>query len=64
MINSEQPINPIILPSGVQSKGLTKREYFAIMALQGILASGPINVYDAAQKAFEVADELLTNFEN
>jgi len=44
-------------------QGLTKREYFAAMALQGVMANGKIyggyNAHDAAKKAKEVADELL-----
>ena len=43
-------------------KGLTKREYFAAMALQGLIASDKIastDIYTAAEYAIGFADELL-----
>lgn len=38
--------------------GLTKREFFAAMALQGLLASGKPG-YDAEGQAVEMADLLI-----
>lgn len=42
--------------------GLSKREYFSLIALQGILASGLYNHYeyqDPAGKAVQYADQLI-----
>ena len=38
--------------------GLTKREYFAGQALQGVLAKG-VSANNAAMAAVELADELI-----
>lgn len=43
--------------------GLTKREYFAAMALQGLLASGYLNDYDTDRvvaDAVLMADKTIT----
>jgi len=37
MTNGSEPITPIS-PSGCINQGLTKREYFAAMAMQGLLS--------------------------
>lgn len=41
--------------------GMSKREYFAIMALQGLLSNpgGPVNILDDTMTAINAADELL-----
>ena len=73
MKNSEQPINPIseqekdrldVYPE-ISFKGLTKREYFAGLAMQGILANPNFNAEDsyAANEAIVQADELLEQLE-
>ena len=41
------------------STGLSKREYFAAMALQGIMASLKPLPYDAAEMAVIMADQLI-----
>lgn len=64
MKNSESPAMPTIkhdvkcgLPlHTTESKGLTKREVFAMHAMQGMLASSPL-FYPS--RAVEYADELL-----
>jgi len=45
----------------IQEGGLTKREYFAGIALQGILSSGEHSAYSekAETAAVEMADRLL-----
>jgi hypothetical protein len=51
--------------SHVEEKGLTKREYFAAMAMQGII--GKINVHeykDMAEYAVNAADALLAKLSN
>lgn len=75
MENGKEPINPhlVYTHSGeVQeySMGLTKREYFAGLAMQGILASnteglarGMIDVTGLIQSAVRSADELLKELE-
>ena len=42
--------------------GLTKREYFAGLAMQGILSSGRSNMSDAfnSRRAWKAADKLLS----
>ncbi len=68
MENGKEPINPHLVHthSGeVQeySKGLTKREYFAGLAMQGILAAQTITGFmeskEVAKRAVRQADELL-----
>ena len=83
MKNSEKPISPIYnsdglvsIQSSLESKthqqcltGLTKREYFAVMAMQGILGNNreldslggsPIKI---SQHCIEMADILLFELE-
>ena len=46
--------------------GLSKREYFAAMAMQGILATGTANLHDQKEfisHAVNWADELLKKLE-
>ena len=40
------------------AKGLTKREYFAALAMQGIITKGYTNGY-IAKEAVEIADALI-----
>ena len=42
----------------IQEKGLSKREYFAAMAMQGLLAN-PLHVGGVAISAVAVADALI-----
>ena len=76
MKNAEQPINA--LPSDVDSSkieciGLTKREYFAGLAMQGLLANNSLDAeltiskkmaHTIAKDAISVADELLKQLDN
>ena len=71
MKNSEQPINPIEgSHQGINPEmiiGLTKREYFAGLAMQGMLANKDvINMVSikTAERAIEYADELLKQLQN
>jgi len=75
MKNAEQPINPLT-PDLDSSKheciGLTKREYFAGIALQGLLAGNytalygnvelPVTSY-TTKLAVEISDAILTQLE-
>ena len=49
----------------VKFGGLSKREYFAVLAMQGLLAAnnGQTQKY-LAKKAIELSDELLKQLEN
>jgi len=40
-------------------EGLTKREYFAAMALQGLLADGHYASAGVTKRAVDLADELI-----
>lgn len=54
-----------VFPSEM-SKGLTKREYFAAMALQGLVSTHSTNASDhlLADLAVSAADALLERLEN
>ena len=75
MKNSDMPAMPLALDVRVDEQGnqfcndayngLTKREYFAGLAMQGIMAAGIItNVVDVASDAVTYADELLEALED
>ena len=74
MNNADKPINPVLTQSpslqNETSLGLTKREYFAGVALQGILSNrwsmefGNYNEEQKAEMAIKYADELLKQLEN
>lgn len=58
-----EPINPILDNEGNGClRGLTKREYFSAMAMQGILAYGwNVHEYkDLSNHATKAADALIT----
>jgi len=67
--NPNEPINPIVHPAndmtagGVEYKGLSKREYFAAMAMQGLWQSNPDQSYDnydqIASMSVQQADALI-----
>jgi hypothetical protein len=64
MKNADKPINPIEKsPVSYEGKvGLTKREYFAAKAMQGLWSSDnefEMEPKSVAQLAIESADELL-----
>lgn len=72
MNNAEQPAFPDPLRGGEPSivnqnpdkepLGLTKREYFAGLALQGIITNGS-RYNDFAKTAVELADKLLAELD-
>ena len=65
MKNSEQPINPIVMENTLP--GLTKREYFAGLAMQGMLANKDASDFDAlttAVIAINYAETLLGELGN
>jgi hypothetical protein len=58
--NPDEPIHPVVKPisSLYHTTGLTKREYFAAMALQGLLGNNNNYVYSVIS-AVEFADDLI-----
>lgn len=68
MKNADKPAFPLDYDAelnGNKFKGLTKREYFAGLAMQGFISTG--TGYDKeylAHKSIEAADELLEQLEN
>jgi hypothetical protein len=67
MKNGDQPIKPLATGSSYHCTGLTKREYFASLALQSIMAKkfDDPNEYkrETVADAIEYADELLKQLE-
>lgn len=70
--NGDQPIHPTAFPifnelgQGTEYlSGLTKREYFAAIAMQGLLSSVPLRQLSAeyAGLAVQCADALLKELE-
>lgn len=65
MENGNEPINPVYFKDGeLNCLGLTKREYFASLAMQGMLANNlnvpnTPNVEYVARLSVIAADELL-----
>lgn len=60
--NANEPINPIRgkMQGETDYKGLTKREYFAGLAMQGLLAKGStLDSADLVELATKHADNLL-----
>lgn len=57
--------HPMLDNVKVKTKGLTKREYFAGLAMQGLLAKEGVWSSDEilAQRSIEIADELLKQLE-
>jgi len=63
---SSSPIYNILEQSGGELGGLTKREHFAAMAMQGYISAGSTGMPDAgniALLAVECADALLSSLD-
>ena len=54
-----EPINTIEYNNNYISTGLTKREYFAAMALQGLLANDSGLITSKARDAVKAAEALI-----
>jgi hypothetical protein len=61
MNNSDAPAYPDNWDAKLP--GLTKREYFAAMAMQGVLARACYRTGDAARQSIMYADALLKELE-
>ena len=63
MTNPNEPINPIESVHRTEiTYGLTKREYFAAMAMQGYITNGPSSISTTkliAHASIEYADALI-----
>lgn len=60
--NANEPINVIEYNNNYISTGLTKREYFAVMAMQGIIANKDgldIKIERIVESAVDTADALI-----
>lgn len=67
MKNSEKQVYPLQNHNGtILQAGLTKREYFAGLAMQGIINQTGIfnSTEDVCKKSVRIADELLKQLEN
>ena len=75
-INADKPINPVLIQSpslqNETSLGLTKREYFAGLAMQGLISSFTekasyggwgTEMKETIKCAIDYADELLKQLE-
>lgn len=54
-----EPIHPIVIHGGVHSRGMTKREEFAAMAMQGIISRTSISTKATAKSAVSYANALI-----
>lgn len=65
MENGEQGAFASVVPNAIYQTGLTKREYFAAMAMQGLLACPDLFVSrkELAEESVKQADDLLTALE-
>ena len=72
--NGDLPASPVCYDARMmaayskgEAMGLTKREYFAAMAMQGLVASGIdwtlFDHRDVSEQAVIIADKLLTELE-
>jgi hypothetical protein len=62
MENKNLPAFPIMLGNGETSPGLTKREYFAGLVMQGLLVNNNLKEFIIAH-SLRLADELLKQLE-
>ena len=63
--NSGKPAMPYCVNSGyiAHESGLTKREYFAGLAMQGLFVKDDVDINNAARYAVFMADALLSALE-
>ena len=61
MTNPNDPAFPALYGQTNGADGLTKREYFAAMAMQGLLAKNGFPVFEAdlSTKAVRIADSVM-----
>ena len=61
MENKDRPAFPVTKDMGYADTGLTKREYFAGLAMQGLISSDRVypNVEELIKDSFKYADEMF-----
>jgi hypothetical protein len=67
MKNGHQSINPINTNTLISQMGLTKREYFAAMAMQGLLSNTDVDTRktdELTRSCVILADTLLSQLES
>lgn len=52
-------VYPIVTKDGVKESGIDLRDYFAAMAMQGILSSPNYEAYSIARAAYMIADDMI-----
>lgn len=58
-----EPAFPVVSPERIDG-GITKREYFAAMAMQGMLSYiGSLHYESISERAFTIADAMLAESE-
>lgn len=61
------PVKTQIIEGGevltVLEGGLTKREYFTAMAMQGMITSNTVNFFNLPSSAVKMADDVLDELE-
>jgi hypothetical protein len=63
MSKADEPAFPIVTATHTIDTGLTKREYSASAALQGMMANGDWTEHEAAVIAVDCADALIAALE-
>jgi len=66
IVNGEAPSNPVHSRDGLKYEGLTKREHFAGLAMQGYISSDEEDIHSPewfASWAVQCADALLKELE-
>lgn len=68
MLNKDEPAHPVVVHnSGIHKYGLTKREYFAGLALQGFITADAEDNYsytELSERSVKAADTLLQELDN
>lgn len=63
MENGKQPITALNYNESYSFEGLTKREYFAALAMQGLLAGNAVFQSDIPDYAVRLANKMLAELE-
>ena len=59
MTNGDEPMYPVLDASKTQAHGLTKREYFAAMAMHGMITANQMHFDNITGKSVKLADTLI-----
>ncbi len=61
---SNDLVYPLVIHGGIHSRGLTKREYFAALAMQGMVSRTSVSYKETAGRAVSYADALIKELNN